>query len=136
MLTFLERVVLIIMATFFDSKMTTRKLRARSQSKQAEVFDLMQNWCIFFIQSLWRVFVLLSFLQKKRTIDYCNAVTYYYCQSGSTRVITHDQHSWNLWTKYRGFLPNATFGSGKKSHQPKFALAKLGKNSQKIALMK
>ena len=28
--------------------MTTRKLRARSQSKQAEVFDLMQNWCIFF----------------------------------------------------------------------------------------
>ena len=26
--------------------------------------------------------------------------------------------------KYRGFLPNATFGSGKKSHQPNFALAK------------
>ena len=78
---------------FFASKMTTRKLRARSQSKQAEVFDLMQNWCIFFIQSLWRVFVLLSFLQKKRTIDYCNAVTYYYCQSGSTRIITENQRS-------------------------------------------
>ena len=25
---------------------------------------------------------------------------------------------------YREFLPNATFGSGKNSHQPKFALAK------------
>ena len=34
---------------------------------------------------------------------------------------------------YRGFLPNATFGSGKNSHWPKFALAKL---VQKIALMK
>ena len=38
--------------------------------------------------------------------------------------------------KYRGFLPNASFGSGKNSHQPKFALAKFGKNSQKITLMK
>jgi hypothetical protein len=37
----------------------------------------------------------------------------------------------NFSFNYRGFLPNATFGSGKK-----FALAKLGKNSQKIALMK
>ena len=33
--------------------------------------------------------------------------------------------------EYRGFLPNATFGSGKK-----IALAKLGKNGQKIALIK
>ena len=30
--------------------------------------------------------------------------------------------SWLL--KYREFLPNATFGPGKKSHQPNFALAK------------
>ena len=66
MLGFLERMELdVVIDNFFHSKMTTRKLRARSQSKQAEVFDLMQNWCIFFIQSLWRVFVLLSFLQKK-----------------------------------------------------------------------
>ena len=30
----------------------------------------------------------------------------------------------NRLMNYRGFLPNATFGSWKKSHQPKIALAK------------
>ena len=35
------------------------------------------------------------------------------------------------YKEYRGFFPNATIGSGKNSHQPKFALGKLGKNSQK-----
>jgi hypothetical protein len=44
--------------------MTTRKLRARSQSKQAEVFDLMQNWCIFSF-SLFGGF-LFSFLSCKK----------------------------------------------------------------------
>ena len=29
-----------------------------------------------------------------------------------------------IFGKYRGFLPNATFGPGKKSHQPNFALGK------------
>ena len=50
--------------------------------------------------------------------------------------ITVSRFFFNFVKNYREFLPNATFGSGKNSHYPKFALAKLGKNSQKIALMK
>ena len=35
-----------------------------------------------------------------------------------------EKHLFKDFSIYRGFLPNATFGSGKNSHQPKFALAK------------